>query len=485
MAEEEEHPRFVVAIDQGTTATRAHQLFLDGTFQPMFSVEHRQHHPQAGWIEHDTRELLANIRQCLDYAQGADALAIANQGQTAIAWDAETGEPLGNAIAWQDQRTQSTIDRLRADGAESVTLERAGLPLDAHFAATKLRWILDHVPAAHSLASKGRLRLSTSDAYFLDRLCGDYATDVTTASHTGLMNLATTQWDPELCRLFGVPMDLLPPIRPTAFEHGVITGTRLPLVASMANQQAALFGHGCHARGQMKITFGADARALAVAGNAPVAAPDAGILPTVAWRLGSRTTYAIDGGVFNAVSALDWARRLGLFASIRELRDPTGPSALERGLAFVPALSGLACPYRDRSAAGLWLGMDLDTTRLDLAQAVLEGVALRSAQALSAMHERVPLASTVSIDGGLALNPYFCSFLARALDRKVVVPSAPDLTGLGCAQFAFIGAGFGPLETLPPVASPDRIVQPDVPLHPEMHARFADAVERARRWRAC
>ena len=147
------------------------------------------------------------------------------------------------------------------------------------------------------------------------------------------------------------------------------------------------------------------------------------------------------------------------------------------------ALSGLACPYWDRSAAGLWLGMGLDTTRLDLVQAVLEGVALRSAQALAAMNERVPLASTVSVDGGLTLNPYFCSFLARALDRTIVVPSTPDLTGLGCAQFAFIGAGFGPPETLPPASPPDRVVEPDGPLAPELHARFADAVERARRWR--
>ena len=483
MADSEEHPRFVVAIDQGTTATKAHQLFVDGTFQPMFSVEHRQHYPQPGQVEHDPRELLANILQCLDYAQGADALAIDNQGETVIAWDARSGEPICNAIVWQDNRTQPVIERLKSEGAEALTLERAGLPLDAYFSATKLRWILDHVPAARSLAGQGHLRLATSDAYFLDRLCGSYATDVTTASRTSLMNLGTGQWDPDLCRLFGVPLDLLPPIRPTVFEHGVITGTRIPLVASLVDQQAALFGHGCHARGQAKITFGTGAFALAVAGTTPVAAFDTGILPTVAWRLGTQTTYAIDGGVFNAASALDWAKRLGLFAHFRELRDLAGPSALERGLVFVPALSGLACPYWDRSAAGLWLGMGLETTRLDLVQAVLEGVALRSAQALAAMDERVPLAPVVSIDGGLSLNPYFCTFLARALGRRVVVPSTPDLTGLGCAQLAFIGAGFGPPDTLPPVAPPDRVVEPDAALPTQMLARFGDAVERARHWR--
>lgn len=484
MSEEEDHPRFVVAIDQGTTATKAHQLFLDGEFQPVASLEHRQIYPQPGWVEHDPVELLAKLRQCLDYAQGADAVALDNQGETVVAWNADTGEPVCNAIVWQDNRTREALDRLKADGAEALTLERAGLPLDPYFSASKLRWILNHVPAARTLANTGRLRLGTSDAFFLDRLCGRYATDVTTASRTSLMNLATGQWDPELCRLFGVPMELLPSIVPTVHEHGVIRGTRLPLVASVVDQQAALMGHGCHAPGDVKITFGTGAFALALSGEAPVRGTGAGILPTVAWRIGARTTYAIDGGVYNAGSALDWAKRLGLFSTFRELREIGGTPALERGLVFVPALSGLACPYWDRSAAGMWLGMGLDTSATDLLQALLEGVALRTAQALAALDRHVPLKAQVSVDGGLSLNPYFCGFLARALGRTVVVPSTPDLTGLGCAQFAFVGAGHGPVETLPPVAPPDRVVHPEAPLPPEMHARFAEAVSRTRGWRA-
>lgn len=484
MAEEEDHPRFVVAIDQGTTATKAHQLFLDGEFQPMASMEHRQFYPQSGWVEHDANELLAQVRQCLDYAQGADAVALDNQGETVVAWNADTGEPVCNAIVWQDSRTRMHLDRLRADGAEALTLERAGLPLDPYFSAAKLRWILDHVPAAKTLAKAGRLRLGTSDAFFLDRLCGSYATDVTTASRTSLMNIATGQWDPELCRLFGVPIDLLPPIVPTVHEHGTIRGTRLPLVASVVDQQAALMGHGCHAPGDAKITFGTGAFALAISGESPVRGSEAGILPTVAWRIGTHTTYAIDGGVYNAGSALDWAKRLGLFSTFRELREIGSPSALERDLVFVPALTGLACPFWDRSAAGMWLGMGLDTSPTDLLQALLEGVALRTAQALAALDCHVPLKAQVSVDGGLTLNPYFCEFLARALGRTVVVPSTPDLTGLGCAQFAFVGAGHGPVETLPPVAPPDRVVEPEAPLPAAMHARFADAVMRARGWRA-
>ncbi len=476
-------PDFVVGIDQGTTATKACQLFGDGEFQPLCSFEHRQIYPRPGWVEHDAEELLTNIGQCLDYATGAQGIGLANQGETVVAWDADSGRPVCNAIVWQDNRTRSMIDGLKADGAEALTRARAGLPLDPYFAASKLRWMLDNIPEAKALAARGRLRLGTSDAFFLDRLCGTFATDITTASRTSLMNLATGRWDPDLCELFGVPIELLPAIRPTVGDFGTITGRQLPLVASAVDQQAALFGHGCHQRGQVKITFGTGAFALAVVGAQPVSAPDSGMLPTVAWRIGANTTYGIDGGVYNAASALDWARRLGLFAELRDVAAFDAPAALERDLVFVPALSGLACPFWDRSAAGLWLGMGLDTSPRDLVQAVLEGVALRSAQAIAAMDRQVPLAPTISIDGGLSRNRYFCDFLARALGRTVVIPSSPNLTGLGIAQFAFVGAGLSPVEALPPVAPPDRIITPEAPLSAELHARFADAVERSRRWR--
>jgi glycerol kinase len=480
---EEEHPRFVVGIDQSATATRAHQLFFDGEFQPMFSVEHNPIRPQPGWSEHDPKELLANLRQCFDYAQGADAVALANHGDTVIAWNAETGEPLCNAIDGKDRRGHAFVDRLNTDGAEALTRERAGRPLDPRFPAAKLRWILDHVPETKPLADKGRLRLGTSDAFFLDRLCGAYATDVTTASRTGLMNLATGQWDTDLCRVFGVPIELLPPIRPTVHEQGFVSGTRLPLVASMARRQAALFGHGCLAPGQVALSFESEAIALAIAGETPINTRTADFLPTVAWRIGARTSHAIEGGAHDAASALDWAKRLGLFSTFRDLRQIQGPSALERGLVFVPAPTGPTRSNPGQGTASLWIGMGLDTTRLELVQALLEGVALRSAIALKTMDEHVLLADVVSVNGALSLNPYFCEFLARALDRTVVVPSTPDVTGLGCAQFAFIGAGLGPIETLPPVSPPDRTVTPESPMPAEVIARFANAVDLCRHWR--
>ncbi len=465
---------FVVGIDQGTTGTKAYRLSADGQFTSLCAMEHRQIYPRPGWVEHDARELLACVMRCLQAADGAAAIGIANQGETVIAWDADSGEPVCNAIVWQDNRTQATTERLKAEGAECVTLGRAGLPLDPYFCASKLKWILDNVPAAAQLASRGRLRLGTSDAFFLDRVCGTYATDVTTASRTSLMNLATAQWDVELCRLFGVPIELLPPIRSTVGEFGRANG--LEITASAVDQQAALFGHGCREPGQAKITFGTGAFALAVTGRQPVSAPESGLLPTVAWRIGAHTTYAVDGGVYNAASALDWAQRVGVFARFDEIERFEAASAIERGIVFVPALSGLACPYWDRTAAGLWLGLGLETSRQDLVQAVLEGVALRSAQAIAAMHARLPLAPIVSVDGGLSRNPYFCQFLARALNRTVAIPATADLTGLGISQLAYLGAGLSCDGAVPSVTAPERTIAPSAALADDLHARFADAV---------
>lgn len=473
----------VVAIDQGTTATKLHRLRPDGSFETLATREHRQIYPQPGWVEHDAEELLDNVRACLDLAGDAAAIGIANQGETVVAWDADTGRPLHNAIVWQDARTQDVTERLKRQGAEALTLERAGLPLDPYFSASKLRWLLDHAEGAAELHAHGRLRLGTSDAFFLERLGGRHVTDVTTASRTSLLNLQTLDWDPELCELFGVPMDALPEIRRTVGDFGVarLGARELPITASMVDQQAALFGHGCRRPGDVKITFGTGAFALALVGAEPRRDSGAGLLPTVAWQTPEAVAYAVDGGVYNAASAVNWARELGLFNAFAEIESFDGAPAIARGLAFVPALSGLACPHWDRRAAGMWLGMDLATTRLDLVRAVLEGVALRSAEVIAAMGRIAPVGGSVSIDGGLSRNGYFCAFLAAALDREVMVPSSAELTGLGTAQLALIGAGAADAASLPP-PPPQRRVTAE-PLGHELHARFAEAVQRARNWR--
>ncbi len=472
----------VVAIDQGTTGSKAYRLDTSGAFELLGGLEHRQMFPQPGWVEHDALELLEHVKQLAARAGDARALGIGNQGETVVAWDGDSGEPIYNAIVWQDARSQDMIERLKAEGAQALTVERAGLPLDPYFSASKLRWILDNVPAAKSLRARGRLRLGTSDSYFLDRLTGVYATDVTTASRTSLMNLKAGQWDPELCRLFGLPIDCLAEIRPTVGDFGSFG--RLPIRANIVDQQAALFGHGCRRAGQAKITFGTGAFALAVAERDIAAEAVAGMNRTVAWQIDKKpTAYAIEGGIYNAASAVNWARGLGLFSAFSEIDSFATTPAIERGLVFVPALSGLAAPYWDRNAAGLWLGMGLETTRMDMIQALLEGVALLASELIVAMDRAIPLSGAISIDGGLSKNPYFCDFLADALGRPVSVPASADLTGLGSAQLALIGAGLATIDTLPPAPPPQRVAQPQGRLSKTGKARFVDALARCRNWR--
>ncbi len=472
----------VIAIDQGTTGSRAYRLDTSGAFELLGGFEHRQIFPQPGWVEHDASELLDHLRRLIERAGDAVALGIDNQGETVVAWNADSGEPVANAIVWQDARTQYVTERLKADGAEALTVARAGLPLDPYFSASKLRWIIEHVPAAKSLLARGKLRLGTSDSFFLDRLAGVYATDVTTASRTSLMNLKTGQWDPELCRLFGVPIDSLAEIRPTVGDFGAVG--RLPLRASIVDQQAALFGHGCRRNGQAKITFGTGAFALAVTERD--IAPDAvaGMNRTVAWQIGKAPmAYAIEGGIYNAASAVNWARSLGLFTDFAEIDNFAAAPAIERGLVFVPSLSGLAAPYWDRQASGLWLGMGLETTRADMMQALLEGIGLLASDLIVAMNEVTPLSGAISIDGGLSKNGYFCGFLAEALGRPVSVPASAELTGLGTALMALIGAGLATEENLPPAPPPGRLATPKGRLSASGRARFREAIQRCRNWR--
>lgn len=470
----------VLGIDQGTTGTKAFTLDDQGTFKAVSAFEHCQIYPKAGWVEHDPNELLGHLRNCAAIAGSVNAIGLANQGETVVAWDARTGTAIYNAIVWQDTRTGEKIAKLKAAGAEELTLAKAGLPLDPYFSAAKMRWILDHVAEAKTLLAQGRLRLGTSDAFFLDRLTGEFATDVTTASRTSLMSLDTLQWDGDLCGIFGVPIECLPKIRETTGPFGSIGD--IPITASLVDQQAALFGHGCTKPGETKITFGTGAFALAIAGTRRPPKSQAGLSTTIAWACRNfPPQFALEGGVYNAASAVNWARSLGLFKDFDEIDGFPAPSAMSRGLVFVPALSGLACPHWDRKASGLWLGFGLETNKSDLMQSVLEGIAMRAAEVVRALATETSSSGTqISVDGGLTRNPYFVNFLAQACNRPVSVAGTPDLTGLGCARMAM--AGLGRVE-LPPLPRPKQLLMPDQPLSAALHQRFAKAIERARDWK--
>lgn len=455
-----------LAIDQGTTSTRALLVDERGA-RLVFARSHRQHYPGPGRVEHDANELLADIRACLDAAEGlpVTAFGIDNQGESCLGWDAATGHPVGPVIVWQDDRTAPVTDQLRSEGCEDMVRTIAGLPLDPYFSAAKLGWILRENPQARRLHAQGRLRLGTTDAFFRDRLTGRFETDPTTASRTSLMNIASRDWDPALCDLFGVPRDCLPTITTTTGALGA--AGRLPLTASITDQQAALHGHGCRVPGEAKITFGTGAFALVLTGDL---CRTEGVLPTVAWaRAGAPAVHALDGGVFAASAALNWARDLGLFRDWSEIASFDTSPAIARGLAFVPALAGLACPHWDRRARGAWMGLGLDTTPRDMVQAVLEGVAFRMAEVMASMARAVPLRDPVSIDGGMSANPWFCRFLSAALGREVLVSAEPELTALGTAALSADGAGES--LTLPRRGAK---VEAD-PLPGDWHARFAAA----------
>ncbi|MBE3639852.1 FGGY family carbohydrate kinase [Mangrovicoccus algicola] len=454
-----------LAIDQGTTSTRAILVDAAGTARRLGSWTHARSHPSPGRVEHDPRELLAHVARGIEAgrAAGARGWALANQGESCLAWDAATGEPVSPVIVWQDARTAADCARLEREGAAPLVAERAGLPLDPYFSAAKLGWILREIPRAAELAARGRLRMGTTDAFFRDRLTGRFETDLATASRTSLMHLATGRWDPDLCSLFGVPIGALPAITPVSGDLGAAAG--LPLGAAIADQQAALYGHGCRSPGAAKITFGTGAFALALAGDRPPAA-GTGPLPTVAWaEAGAAPVYALEGGVYAAAAALDWARGLGLFDDFAALEAAPPGSRLERGLAFVPALAGLACPHWDRGARGAWLGLTLETGAADMMQALLEGIAYRTAEVLA----RMPVTGPVAIDGGLSRSPRFCRLLADILRRPVRVAEEAERTALGLAMLAAETAGAH-------VALPagGQMIEPD-PDWPDLEDRFARA----------
>ena len=469
--------RRVIGLDQGTTSTRA--LVVEAGEPPriVHAVRHEQRFPRPGWVEHDPLELLANLRTCLSAAGEAEAIGLANQGESCLAWDAVTKVPLSPIIVWQDNRTAETIAQLTAAGAQGETLARAGLPLDPYFSASKLAWLLGASPEVRAARSAGRLRLGTTDAFFLHHLTGRCVTDVTTASRTSLMNLETQAWDPVLCDLFGVPADCLPAIQDSVGDFGSVANG--PIRASIVDQQAALYGHGCRIPGDAKITFGTGAFALAVTGETVVKRPERGLLPTVAWRLNGKTTYAVDGGVYDAGSALEWARQLGLFAAFDELSAFDALPAIARGLAFVPALSGLACPYWDRSAGAVWIGMTGGTTRRDMVQAVLEGVALRAAEVIAEIDRQVPITGAIRIDGGVARSDYFSQFLADVLNRDILRMNFDELSAFGCATLA----SSPDADITAPAPQGGRLFTPQSDGGRAWAAQFAEAVSRSRGWR--
>lgn len=449
--------KHLLAIDQGTTGTTALVVTLDGEVIGKRSVEFAQHFPKAGWVEHDPEALWSSVAASVTGAiteAGIDArdlaaIGITNQRETTLVWDRVTGEPIFNAIVWQDRRTAAECDRLKAEGAEALVRERTGLVVDAYFSATKVAWILDHVDGARARAERGQLAFGTVDSFVVHRLTKGavHVTDVTNASRTLLMGLVTLAWDDEMLALFRVPRGVLPRIVPSAGAVATTKGAGflpdgLPITAIAGDQQAALFGQECFAEGDVKCTYGTGAFALMNVGAVPTRSKH-GLVTTVAWQIDGRTTYALEGSAFIAGAAVQWLRDgLGLIKTAADIEALARTVTSTEGVAFVPALAGLGAPYWDQDARGTITGITRGTTAAHLARATLEGIAFEVWDLVSAMTADAgrPL-TVIKIDGGASKSDLLAQFQADLSNVSVVRPTDVESTGRGAAMLAGVGAG--------------------------------------------
>ncbi len=492
--------RFLLALDQGTTSSRAIVFDRGGDTVAIAQREFRQHFPQPGWVEHDAEEIWSSQRDMACEAlakaglKSADlaAIGITNQRETVVVWDRGSGQPIHRAIVWQDRRTAGDCDRLRSAGREPMIGKRTGLVLDPYFSATKLAWILDHVPAARAAAEAGRLAFGTVDSWLIYRLTGGkvHVTDASNASRTLLMNIHTGQWDDELLACFNVPRTMLPEIRSSSEVYGEVetvaemSGVAIAGVAG--DQQAALFGQACFRPGLAKNTYGTGCFMLTNTGGEAVESKNR-LLTTVAWRIGGKLEYAIEGGVFVGGAVVAWLRDgLGIIKSSAEVGPLARSVPDSGGVYFVPAFVGLGAPHWDPYARGAILGITRGTTAAHIARAAVESIALQVADLAEAMRNDAANAlAELRVDGGASVNNGLLQYQADILQLPVVRPKVTETTALGAAYLA--GLATGVWEDRQEVAAHwhvDRRFEPQMSADQAAatRARWADAVERSRGW---
>lgn len=465
-------PKYILAIDQGTTGSTAIVLTTDGKTLARKNTEFAQHFPKPGWVEHDANEIWSSIRISVEAAlahakvaaSDIAAIGITNQRETTLLWDKKTREPIYNAIVWQCRRTASICDGLKQKGAAEPVRLKTGLVIDAYFSGTKIAWILDNVAGARARAEKGELAFGTIDTFVIDRLTSGatHVTDITNASRTLLMNLETGEWDDELLRTFNVPRSVLPSIKASAEVVGTTKGAGflpdgIPISGIAGDQQAALFGQACFEAGDAKCTYGTGAFALMNIGSKVVLSQH-GLVTTAAWKIGNETTYALEGSAFIAGAAVQWLRDgLGIIKEAKEIETLAARVPSSDGVCFVPALAGLGAPYWDQDARGTITGLTRGTTAAHLARATLEGIALEVWDLLSAMADdaKRPL-TTLKVDGGAAANNLLMQFQADIANVTVERPTDIESTGRGAAMLAGIGAGLMDLKSAAQMRSVDR-----------------------------
>lgn len=449
--------KFILALDQGTTSSRAIVFDHNGQIKSVAQKEFTQYFPQPGWVEHNPNEIWSSQASVIAEAisaidiNGLDiaGIGITNQRETTIVWDVDTEEPIYNAIVWQDRRTSEFCDELKAQGLTDKIHEKTGLIIDAYFSGTKIKWILDNVPGARKRAEMGKLRFGNVDSWLVWRLTrGEvHVTDVTNASRTMLFNIHDLKWDEELMKLLDIPMSMMPAVKSSSEVYGhtktTIFAHEVPISGIAGDQQAALFGQMCIEPGSIKNTYGTGCFVMLNTGNKPVMSKN-NLLTTIAWKIGDQVVYALEGSIYVGGSVVQWLRDgLGFITSSSEIEDLASTVPDSGGVYFVPALTGLAAPYWDQYARGTIIGITRGTTRAHIARAALDGIAFQTYDIAQAMAKDMNASLTeLKVDGGASRNNLLMQTQADILGIKVVRPRITETTALGAAYLAGLAVGF-------------------------------------------
>ncbi len=492
--------KFILAFDQGTTSSRALLFDHKGNIRSVAQKEFQQIFPKPGWVEHDPSEIWSS-----QVAVAAEAMSkigingsnlhgigITNQRETTIVWDRKTGEPVYNAIVWQDRRTSGFCDELKDRGMAKMIREKTGLVIDAYFSGTKVKWILDHVKGAREKAEKGELAFGTVDSWLVWKLTQGrtHVTDVTNASRTMLYNINTLKWDDELLDLMGIPKSMLPRVASSSevYDHSNTTffASKVPIAGIAGDQQAALFGQMCTEEGMVKNTYGTGCFILMNTGEKPFISKN-NLVTTIAWQLNGKTIYALEGSIFIGGAVVQWLRDgLGIIKASSEIEALASQVEDSGDLYFVPSFTGMGAPYWDQYARGLMVGISRGTTRAHIARAALEGIAFQTMDVLHVMKLDTGMKiKELRVDGGASANNLLMQFQSDILKTSVIRPKVIETTAMGAAYLAGLATGFWKdTEEIRQQWQPEKQFEPAMPDSQVMtiKRKWADAVKRAKSW---
>lgn len=491
--------KYILSFDAGTTSSRAIVFNSKGEACSIAQKEFAQIFPHNGWVEHDPYEIWSSqaavaaeaITKIGINGTNVAAIGITNQRETTLVWERASGEPLYNAIVWQDRRTAEYCDQLKADGLLETVRDKTGLVLDAYFSATKIKWILDNVDGARAKAERGELAFGTVDTWIVWQLTkGEvHVTDVSNASRTMLYNIHTQQWDDELLKLFNIPRSMLPEVKASSEIYGHTTTTifasRVPVAGIVGDQQAALFGQMCIEPGMVKNTYGTGCFILMNTGDKPVASAN-NLVATIAWRLNNVTTYALEGSIFVGGAIVQWLRDgLKIISSSSEIEQLAMQAADNGGVYFVPALTGLGAPYWDQYARGMIVGLSRGSTNAHIARAALEGIAYQTMDVVHAMTSDAGIGlKELRVDGGASRNNLLMQFQANVLGKTVIRPQTVETTALGAAYMAGLAVEYwNSVDEIRKQWHVEATFSPDTNFDIEKAEKnWADAVGRSRSW---